>query len=113
MRVSRGLRVRACACCFGEACTACEGEQELGGQGGAPGALGEQVQPVRVSRGLGGHGVPLEIFGSSNSLWVSRKLQGQEVPLLLWVNRYNLGEQELGGQGVPLEIWGSRCSFWG
>ena len=75
--------------------------------------MGEQVQLVRVSRGLGGHGVPLEILGSSNSLWVSRRLRGQEVPLLLWVNRYNLGGQGLGGQGVPLEIWGSRYSFWG
>ena len=53
---------------------------------GSPGALGKQVQIMRVSRG-----------------WEDRG------PLVLWGSRYSYeGEPGLGGQGLPQELYGSR-----
>ena len=75
-----------------EAGTAFGGEQGAGRTGGTPGDLGDQVQLVRLSRGLGGQSY-------------SRTL-GEQVELLGM-------SRGLGGQGVPREIWGSGFSFWG
>ena len=51
VRMSRGWEESGSPWCFGGECTASEGEQDLGGQRGAPGVLGEQVQLVSVSQG--------------------------------------------------------------
>ena len=71
---------------FGGAGIGYGGEQGLGGQG-VPGALGEQVQLVRVSRGWEGRGSP-QCFGGTGT--------GYE------------GEPGLGGQGLSQELYGSR-----
>ena len=68
-QVSSGREGKGMPWYFGGAGTAYEGEQGAWSTGGAPGVFREQVQLVKMSRGLGGKGMPLVLWGSKYSFW--------------------------------------------
>ena len=57
---------------------------------GSPGALGKQVQIMRVSRGWEDRVSPGALREQVHVMRVSKGLGGQGVPLVLWGNRYSL-----------------------
>ena len=91
---------------FGGADRAYEGEQGAGRAGeGVAWCFGEQVQPVRVSRGWEDRGSSGELGEQVQPVWVSRGWEDKGCPWCLGeqvqLERVSRG---LGGQRVPQEL---------